>query len=278
MKNQGPVFELATVALLAAGLAVPARAQDAGTTSTAGKDIQEWMLRLPTQPGVITEMLRFREGERNLDRGFAEAQASRLRRAVAESARREFDQVLAGGCTPSVNVTFPKPDEWEVEPTKIEGEFLDGLVRTVTTACFPKNLTPPQEALDLYTSPSFRMEAESRIEKMWEENGYTCIHTGGVPLLLSPTEACNQITRLQRPGLAVEHSQVVRNSTDDGVQPVYFKESLKAFFWTPDGLAFVYVNYSRSVDLGRVSRWVAPGKIRESQESQVETLRGQIGR
>lgn len=252
-------------------------AQSASTDLSPGQRIEEWILRLPFHTGVVGEAIRFEAGEQRLDAAFAEAQSRRVRNAALEAVHSRVDQVLGEGCIPSVEVDFPEPSEWSLpglDPP--QRAFLNGFVRTVAVACFQSD-APPAQALDLYTSPAFRMEAESRIERMWEEDQNLCILTGGVPLLLAPTEACNRVDRLIQPDLAVEHSQVVRNSTDKGIQPVFFKESLKTFLKTPDGLAFIYVNFSRSTDLGRASRWVARGKIRESQEGQAEALRRRIG-
>lgn len=251
--------------------------QEGSREVSAVERVEAWGRALGIQPGVISEMAHFREGDRTLDPQFGEAQAQRIRRAALASVRNHVDRVLEEGCVPSVDVDFPEPETWgAMGLSSIQERFLSGMVRTVAVACFSSDATP-REALELYTSPSFRMKAESRIERMWNEDQKTCIRTGGVPVLLSPTELCNEITLLLEPDLAVEHSQTVRNTGTGGTQPVYFKESFKTFIQTPDGLAFHYVNYSRSVDLGRASRWIAGGKIEDSQERQVEALRRRIG-
>lgn len=249
--------------------------QDTSGTSPRER-IEEWILDLPLPPGAIAEATRFEEGGRRLDGALAEARVRGLRTAALEALSSTVARLEDRGCVPSVDVTFPDAADWSAPVQDgIQRAFLRGIVRTVAVACFRSDASP-QEVLELYTSPPFRMEAESRIEGMWEENQTTCIHTGGVPLLLAPTEACSQVARLLEPDLAVEHSQVVHNSSEAGIQPVYFKESLKSFLRVPGGLAFIYVNYSRSTDLGRASRWVARGKIRESQEAQAEALRRRI--
>ncbi len=146
------------------------------------------------------------------------------------------------------------------------------MVRTEAVACFSTELTPRQ-ALDLYTSPEFRKVAEPRIERAWTAGNTACVATKGVVLLLPPTEVCSQIDHLLEDDLAAEHSQAIRNGEADGLQTVFFKESLKIFVRTTDGLALHYINYSRSVDLGAASRWIAGGKVRESQERQIEAFR-----
>jgi hypothetical protein len=78
-------------------------------------------------------------------------------------------------------------------------------------------------------------------------------------------------------GGAAEHQHVIRNGEGDGLQPVFFKESLETFRATPEGLALHYVNYSRSADLGPAGRWVAPGRVREVQERQMDLLRRRMG-
>ena len=245
--------------------------------SSAGIRFEEWGRQLGIHPGVMTEMARFQKGGRHLDLPLASAQARKIRATLLARAQTQFGLLETEGCRPAFDVTFPEAMELGVpDPGPVLEGFLGGMVRTESVACYETGASP-QEALDLYTSPSFRMEAESRIERMWTEGESTCIRTGGVPLLLSPTEVCNRVTRFLEDDLAVEHSQVIENPNGSHEQPVYFKESLKIFLEVPGGLAFHYVNFSRSVDLGRPTRWVARGKIRESQERQVEALRRRIG-
>jgi hypothetical protein len=49
-------------------------------------------------------------------------------------------------------------------------------------------------------------------------------------------------------------------------------ESLKTFVRLPDGLAFHYVNYSRTVGMGGIQRRVSRGKIEDSYKRAVEEL------
>ena len=252
------------------------RAQEGPEVSDPGEQVYAWGLNLPSFPSVPREIAAFPGGDESLTVDGAREYARRIRLALFEAARDAVAEIGRRECRPFVRVSFPDPEEWGISDLgSTDGEFLQSLVRTEAVACysFPAQ---PGPALDLYTSADFRMEAESRIERMWPENGLSCVATKGVRFLLSPTEVCNRVDRLVEVGLASEHSQVTRNGSGDGLQKVFFKESLKTFVSTPGGLAFHYINYTRSVNLGRASRWVAPGKIQESQEAQMEELRERL--
>ena len=95
--------------------------------------------------------------------------------------------------------------------------------------------------------------------------------------LLDPTMACNRIDRFFQGTVAAEHSQVVRNRGDNSYQDVFFKESLKTFVVTPGGVALHYINYSRSVRLGRLQRAIGGGRIEGSQENNARVLAERIG-
>ena len=267
------------VSLFALAAAVPAQGQaTSAATGSPGTRLAEWGGGLPVADGVGEQMARFESDRESVQAEFVRAQLLQFRRAVFSAAQQGLERIDGEGCRPSIDVSFPDVDDWNVEDGgSAARDFLRGVIRTETIACFHSSMSP-QDALDLYTSPEFRMEAESRIARMWIEGESSCIATKGVPLLLDRTEVCNGVARLEQPDLASEHSQVVGNGTDDGLQLVYFKESLKTFVRTPVGVALHYVNFSRSVNLGRTSRWVAGGKVRESQERQIEALRARIGR
>ena len=94
--------------------------------------------------------------------------------------------------------------------------------------------------------------------------------------LLDPTLACNRIDRMSVEGLASEHSQVVKNQGVDPFQDVFFKESLKTFVRIPGGIAYHYINYSRSVKLGRLKRAIGGGRIKASQEDNARALAARI--
>lgn len=261
--------------ILLAAFLPRSEAQEAPTTPPPAARLSAWGEVLPMDPGVSREMTRFRDG--SLGAPFARTQAGRLRRSLLEAAEASVERWEREGCRPRVEVSFPEPEAWGIsELGPAERGFLAGLVRTEAVACFLRTGLAPREALDLYTNPAFRMEVESRIERIWEEGDAFCLATNGVPVLLSPTAVCNRVSRLADTDLAAEHSQVIRNGGDDRLQPVYFKESLKTFVATNDGLGLHYINYSRSADLGNASRWIAGGEVRKSQERQIEALRKRI--
>jgi hypothetical protein len=151
-------------------------------------------------------------------------------------------------------------------------------VRAEVVACFQGDLTDPEEVLDIYTSPEFRMATETRIRSIDEDEGESCVATRGVPGLLAPSRACNRIERYSGGRIAAEHSQVISNPGAEagGVQEVYFKESLKTFVVIPGGMALHYVNISRTADLGRLGRWVGARSIREGEERKSEGLRARL--
>jgi hypothetical protein len=253
-----------------------AGAQDVAVSLSPGERVVEWVHGLRIDPGVGSEMRRFNTGDSGLGTRFTQVQAERFREAVARSAGESLGRIESEGCRPSVEVSFPEPGQWGTpELSSPEERFLRGVVRTEAVACFHTELTPRQ-ALDLYTSPDFRMVAEPRISRAWTPGDTACVATKGVVLLLSRTEVCSQVSHLLEDDLAAEHSQAIRNGEDHRLQPVFFKESLKTFVRTPSGLALYYINYSRSADLGAASRWIAEGKIRESQERQIEAFRSRI--
>lgn len=255
------------------------QAPDAGepTASDPGTLVYHWGLDLPDFPGAETEITRFGDEDGNLPPERAREYSRSIRIALFSAARDAISRIGQRGCEPSIRVSFPDTEEWGFEDLgSTDRKFFESLIRTEAVACYSFS-AQPGSALDLYTSSGFRMDAESRIERMWQEGGLTCVATAGVPLLLSPTEVCNRVDRFVEASFASEHSQVTRNGSGDWLQKVFFKESLKTFVSTPGGLAFHYINYTRSVDLGRASRWIAPGKIEESQRSQMELLRARLG-
>lgn len=271
-----PTVLLVCIGALAAGGG--SWAQEGLPFESAGERVAWFGDSLGIHPGIVESIAAFQSGDETVSMVSAEAIARMVRTETFHTVREALDRMAREGCRPFVRVSFPDPDEWRLtEPDSPSRKFLEGMVRTEAVACFSTE-QDPETVLDLYTSPDFRMKAESRIEAMVNEGDLSCVRTRGVPVLLDPTHVCNQIHRLGESGLAAEHSQVVRNVGIEHVQPVYLKESLKTFLSTPQGLAFHYVNFSRSVDLGWSTRWIAEGKIKESEERQIEALRTAIER
>ena len=149
-------------------------------------------------------------------------------------------------------------------------------MRIEMVACLNGDDIDAEWALRAYTEPDFRMRVSSQIARIWPEDGNSCVETKGVTALLSPTIACNHITEFLTSDVASQHSQVVSKPIDDDYQTVYFKESVKTFVVMDGVLALHYVNFTRSVKLGRVKRWAGTGKIKESEQRAAAELQAVI--
>lgn len=242
-----------------------------------------WGDSLPHDPQVVGEMMRFRGGGA-LSPAFAEIFAREVRSRVISAADTRVSTLLTGECVPSLDVTI---GEWEFSDPFFENverdlekaiEGFDGsLIRTEMVACFQGVEGQPGPVLDLYTGKEFRMAAQDRIQDIWPDPKGSCVETKGAYGLVDPTKVCNKIAELRTDQVAAQHSQVVFNEGVSPYQDVYFKESLKTFVALPDGLALHYINYTRTSDLGRMSRWVGAGKIRDSQQAMADLLRSRLG-
>lgn len=242
-----------------------------------------WGDSLPNDAQVIEEIMRFRGGGA-LSPAYAEIFAREVRSRVVSTANARAASLLAGGCEPFVDVTI---GEWEFshsiydEVEKDLGKAIDGfegsLIRTEMVACLQGVEAEPGETLELYTGREFRMTAEDRIQDIRDDPKGSCVETKGAYGLVDPTKVCNKIAELRTEQVAAQHSQVVFNEGVEPYQDVYFKESLKTFVRLPNGIALHYINFTRTSDLGRMSRWVGAGKIRGSQEAMVNLLRSRVG-
>jgi hypothetical protein len=245
----------------------------------AAEALERWGRSIESDRRVVAEILRFEEEEGAFYDGYAERLARSIRRLVFSEAAERIDTALKENFDTMVEVSFPKPGFAapirDMKGKKQAREFEDSFVRTEVLV-FLETKIVPDEALRIYTSPDFRMQMSSRIKRIWEEDCKSCIEIDGVKMLLDPTLSCSAITELREEGLSAQHSQVVFNSDDGDYQKVYFKESLKTFVSVPDGLVLHYVNYVRSAGLGRVSKYVARGKIADSQEEAIEELQSRL--
>jgi hypothetical protein len=243
--------------------------------------VDRWAASLPLDPGVDRELERY-GGERRqaLPEAYRSALALYLRGRVTAEAGARIQEFLEGGCTPFVHVSFGPdaaalPPEFRVSGS-METRFVDGLTRVESVACFSADGLAAKGALELYTSPDFRRASESRIREIREEGDLSCVETAGVPALLAPSRACNRITHLIQGPIASEHSQVVSNGEGSRLQPIYFKESLKTFVEVPGGLAFHYVNYTRSADLGAISRGIGRRAVKDAEERRIREFRRRL--
>jgi len=229
-----------------------------------------FLTSLPVHPGVDAEIARFDDGRLTPEYRTAFARTARERLGAEVGALVE--DMLRDGCAPEVSVEFPGEHFSGLpDPTSVQEDFEDSVVLTRTTACYRTERTP-DELLRLYASREVRMEAQSRMEDVYEEDGLTCYDVGGVPILLSPTRSCNDVTRMVEPAVAAEHSQSVQSEAEDH-QPIYFKESLKAALTLEDGsIGLVHVTVTRSTGLGGIEKRLGRGKIEDSLRRQTEVL------
>lgn len=254
------------------------------TAQRASSDasLEEWARGLSMDPGVSDQMLRFEHDGRRLDPAYADHLASQVRSAVIEAVTSQIARIRSGSCEPFIDVQLPRAGfaspSGEKPQDSAAREFEDSFFRTEMVACIATDRVDVSEVLDLYTSPEFRRETQPRITRIAVEGDRMCVETEGVWALLEPTSVCNRLRRYSAGGVAAEHSQVMWNDGSEKYQDVFFKESLKTFVPIPGGLALHYVNYTRTVSLGRLSRSVAPARVEESQRRNVEALIDRIGR
>ena len=265
------------LALLGVGHPQAGGAQAGGGQVEASGELVGWVASLPVDTRVSRELQRF-QIDKGLSPELGDRFSKEIRSRVSSAAGSGVSTLLGGECVPSLDVSIGEsefPDLEEVADS--EGvrdawkEFRGSLIRTEMVACLTTS-RGSAETLQLYVSPDFRMKAESRITRMWTDPEGSCIETKGAYGLVDPTLACNRIHDYVADGIAAQHSQVVFNEGEERYQVAYFKESLKTFVKTQDGLALHYVNYTRAADLGRLERWIGGGKIEDSQRNTVEEL------
>lgn len=264
----------------ASDVASPATSQVASPDSVLAI-LQGWMGQIPLDARVLSSVDYFAlERSRQFPSGYAEAVSRTLRDEILRRTEAQVRKAVTSTCEPFIDVEYPGSglldDAGEIGSNGTVRDFEDSFVLVEMVACFPGETADPGPTLTLYTEPAFRMEASSRIREIVEEGDLSCIYTDGVPVLLDPTRACNRITEMRTPEVAAQHSQVVTSRTDGGFQAVYFKESLKTFVRTADGLALHYVNYTRSGGLGGMKKRLGRGKIADSQREQVDLLREKL--
>lgn len=253
-----------------------------GAQSIAGGSFGRWAASLEIDSRVPDELARFRDGGRRLPGSYVHELPAAARRDLVDRAERAVARLAKSGCEPSLDVSFdepPAPERPEGRRSGVQEAFEESLLRIEMVACIASGEVDPDEALRIYTDPEFRRSVESRIERIWTEDGLSCVETAGVSGFLDPARACNRIERYRAPSAAAEHSQVVANRIpgDASYEIVYFKESLKTFVRIPGGVALHYAHLSRSADLGRLSRWIGAGRVRDAEERKVAALERALG-
>jgi hypothetical protein len=249
----------------------------ADTAGDAALAVQGWADTLVIDPRVPGEIERFAgEKKKDFDDDYASVLSRKIRERVFLDFVERLDKLSKGEREPFIDVTVLDPGFATGEDSrslgKLVAKFEKSFVRTEVLAFFDGADMTPQAALNLYTDPEFRKSISSRIKEIWDEGGERCIEIEGVKIVLSPIKYCSRIDELHRPGFSVQHSQAVRNADDKDFQTIYFKESMKAFVSVPGGLAFYYLNYSRTIGMGGIQKKIAIGKLKGSQQNAINEL------
>jgi hypothetical protein len=257
--------------LVSIALPVPALGDNQRSTVAA------WIDSLPFDRRVTEGIELFaRERQSKLDEGYASRLAAGIRGLIAADAERRLEQLSGGVRRPFVEVSILKPGfasaEGRAPDNATERDFEASFVRIEVVAFFEHETETPAAALDIYTNEEFRKSVSPRIRRIWNEDNELCYEVGGVKLLVRPVEYCDRIEELEQEDISLQHAQAVRNKGEKGDQTVYFKESLKTFMRLPDGLAFHYVNYSRTADVSGIRGKLARIQIEDSEKKALEEL------
>jgi hypothetical protein len=263
--------------LVVAGLSALVASPGSSVDDARGSMVAAWLDSLPFDNRVIGGIELYADEKRSeFDEGYSSRLVGGIRRLIGADVEHQLTRLSEGNRRPFIEVSildpgFPSPGG-KPPGSSNERDFEKSFVRTEVLAFFEDEKTSPAAALALYTTDEFRKTVSSRIENIWNEGEEVCVEMGGVKLLLDPLKYCDRIGELHEENLSLQHTRTVRNKGDSGYQAVYFKESLKTFVRLPDGLAFHYINYSRTVGLGGIQRRVARGKIEDSEKKAVEEL------
>jgi hypothetical protein len=247
-------------------VALPARA-----------DVVVWLDSLEVDPGVNQQLERFENHEGDWPDDTPDRLIDAFRQRIHDDVTRALARIAAGDHSEFVSVNFLSPRDFaqggNETGDKRGRKFEEGVIRTEQLAFYPGIARSPGEALGIFVDPEFRRATTSRIEALEEDGDLSCLRTGGITGLMSPTWACNRVTYFDTPTVAAEHSQVVSNPGDEDFQTIYFKESVKVFVATADGLALFYINYTRGAKLGSLKKKLGRGRIEDSQRERADALR-----
>ncbi len=270
-------YSAMTIPLIVAGLSAPVAFQGAPGGSAGREAVAAWLDSLPIDERAIGEIELFaREKRRAFDDGYAARLAAGIRRLVGADVERQLGRLSEGVRAPFIKVSIldagfasvgGKPGDNETAR-----DFEKSFVRIEVLAFFANDTTPPRTALGMYTDPEFRKTVSSRLKTVWNEREEVCIEMGGVQLVLDPVKCCDRVEELHLDDISVQHARTVRNTGGGGYQSVFFKESLKTFVRLPDGLAFHYIAYTRTVGMGGIKGKIGRGKIEESERNAVEEI------
>lgn len=281
-KIRVPELRLRASAFLFSTLAVWLLSQLAWSDQSVPSQLEDWLLNLESDPRIIKEIDAFSHRGTSIGEDFSAALTAGIRRLVVRETSANIRSLMAGERGSFVLVEYPEAGFADLEgqpPEQIAARrFENGFIRTEVVALFDDSETSPESALRQYTAPGFRKTTSSQLKEITEQNGLLCVETKGLRLVLEPTLSCNRVQELHLPGVSAQHSQVVANPGGDGFQKVYFKESLKAFVSVPEGLALYYLNFTRTTDLGAMSKYVGRGKISQSQQKAIDEMQRLLNR
>ena len=269
-----------TYTTIALGILVFAGILDASGSDNRANHIRIWGDSLGLDPRVPTEIERFQKVEGEFSSGYSFQLAFDIRELIFESAVANIQKLSDGENSPFIEVLFPEPG-FTVAHAKPAGRnsenaFEEGFVRTEMLASFEAAGITPREAMQIYASQEFLKKVSPRIKIIWHEGDKRCLEIDGVKMILSPTLSCSRVDEYHEPGMALQHSQVISNGSEEDYQIVYFKESLKVFVAIPGGVALYYINFTRSADMGWLKKSIAPGKIKESRQKAIEELQNRL--
>jgi hypothetical protein len=265
------------IPLVVVGLSAPAASQGAPPAGAGRTEAAAWLDSLPIDGRAFDAIDLFaREKRSEFDNGYAARLAVGIRRLVAADVERQLGRLAEGVRAPFIEVTTLEPGfaaaGGKAGGSKTEREFEKSFVRIEVLAFFESESTEPRTALGMYTDPDFRKTVSSRLKRVWNEGDEVCIEMASVKLVLDAIKCCDCVEELHLEGISIEHARTVRNTGGKGYQPVYFKESLKTFVRLPDGLAFHYIAYTRTVGMGGIKGKIGRGKIEESERKAVEEI------
>lgn len=266
-----------TIPLIVVWVAAPVGFQASSQVGAGQATVAAWLDSLPVDERAIDAIALFaREKRSEFDDGYAGRLAAGIRRLVGADVERQLGRLSEGVRTPFIDVTILDPGFASVggkpDDSKTAREFEKSFVRIEVLAFFKNDTTPPRTALGMYTDPDFRKTVSSRLKSVWNEGEEVCVEMSSVKLVLDPVKCCDRVAELHLDDISLQHAQTVRNTGGGGYQAVFFKESLKTFVRLPDGLAFHYVNYTRTVGMGGIKGKVGRGKIEESERKAVEEI------
>ncbi len=265
------------IPLVVAGLLAPVAFAGSSQEGAGQSPVVAWLDSIPYDERANDAIDLFAREKRNeFDDGYAARLASGVRMLVAADVERQLGRLSSGERTPIIDVTILDSGfasaEGKPSDNKTEREFEKSFVRIEMLAFFENETTAPRTALGMYTDPDFRKTISSRLKRIWNEGKEVCAEAGGVKFVLDPIACCDAIAELHLDDISVQHAQTVRNTGGKGYQAVFFKESLKTFVRLPDGLAFHYIAYTRTVSMGGVTAKIGRGKIEESERKAVAEI------